>query len=81
MTHDETPSMVPILAGKGVRADVDALLADAGHRTPEHDPVDLADPGAVTALQGSPFARRTSGETIYVDGGYPIPGGTVRNRL
>jgi hypothetical protein len=39
-----------------------------------HDPIGIADVGAATALLCSPFARRLSGGTFYVDGGHHILG-------
>jgi hypothetical protein len=39
-----------------------------------HDPIDIADVGAAMALLCSPFARRLSGDTIYVVGGHHILG-------
>jgi enoyl-[acyl-carrier protein] reductase I len=48
------------------------MLNDAAKRAPLGELVDIMDVGYTCAFLASPFARRMSGETLYVDGGVNI---------
>jgi enoyl-[acyl-carrier protein] reductase I len=75
------------LGGKGIRVhaisplktraasglkDFDLLLAEAEQRAPIGELVDIMDVGFTCAYLATPYARRLSGETLYVDGGVNI---------
>ncbi|BDB23266.1 hypothetical protein Tamer19_07730 [Cupriavidus sp. TA19] len=47
-------------------------LADAAGRAPLGEVVDIMDVGFATAYLATPYARRISGNTVYVDGGVHI---------
>ena len=52
--------------------DFDLLLSEAAERAPLGELVDIMDVGYTCAYLSTPYARRMSGETIYVDGGVHI---------
>ncbi len=60
----------PIDAGR--LKDFDLLLAQAAERAPLGELVDIMDVGFACAYLATPYARRISGETPYVDGGVHI---------
>jgi enoyl-[acyl-carrier protein] reductase I len=69
--HAVSPGPLKTRAASGL-ANFDDLLAEAEHRAPEHETVDVLDVGAATAFLCSPFAKLITGGTIYVDGGYNV---------
>ena len=52
--------------------DFDLLLAGATERAPLGELVDIMDVGFTCAYLATPYARRLSGSTVYVDGGVTI---------
>ena len=52
--------------------DFDLLLNEAAQRAPLGELVDIMDVGFTCAYLATPYARRLSGETLYVDGGVNI---------
>ena len=52
--------------------DFDLLLNEAAQRAPLGELVDIMDVGFTCAFLATPYARRLSGETLYVDGGVNI---------
>ena len=48
------------------------LLNDAIQRAPIGEPIDIMDVGFTCAYLASPYARRMTGSTVYVDGGMNI---------
>ena len=58
-------------AASGLK-DFDLLLAEAEQRAPIGELVDIMDVGFTCAYLATPYARRLSGQTLYVDGGVNI---------
>jgi enoyl-[acyl-carrier protein] reductase I len=58
-------------AGGGLR-DFDLLLNEAAHRAPVGELVDIDDVGMAAAYLATPYARRITGGTVYVDAGLNI---------
>jgi enoyl-[acyl-carrier protein] reductase I len=54
--------------------DFDLLLNEAAQRAPLGQLVDIMDVGFTCAFLATPYARRLSGATLYVDGGVNIMG-------
>ncbi len=52
--------------------DFDLLLNEVAKRAPMGELVDIMDVGFTCAFLATPYARRLSGETLYVDGGVNI---------
>ena len=48
------------------------MLDEAAHRAPLGELVDILDVGYTCAFLATPFAKRLTGETLYVDGGVNI---------
>jgi enoyl-[acyl-carrier protein] reductase I len=69
--HAISPGPLLTRAGAGLK-DFDRLLAEAAHRAPLGELVDIMDVGYTCAFLATPLARRLSGETLYVDGGVNI---------
>jgi enoyl-[acyl-carrier protein] reductase I len=69
--HPISPGPLKTRAGSGLK-DFDLLLADAAQRAPLGEVVDIMDVGMTCAFLATPYARRLSGETLYVDGGVHI---------
>lgn len=69
--HAISPGPLKTRAGSGLK-DFDLLLADAAERAPLGELVDIMDVGFTCAFLATPYARRLSGETMYVDGGVHI---------
>ncbi|MGF6273045.1 enoyl-[acyl-carrier protein] reductase I [Massilia sp. UYP11] len=69
--HAMSPGPLKTRAGSGLK-DFDLLLAQAAERAPLGELVDIMDVGFACAFLATPYARRLSGETIYVDGGVHI---------
>jgi enoyl-[acyl-carrier protein] reductase I len=69
--HAVSPGPLKTRAASGIK-DFDLLLNDAAKRAPLGELVDIMDVGFTCAFLATPYARRLSGETIYVDGGVNI---------
>jgi enoyl-[acyl-carrier protein] reductase I len=69
--HPVSPGPLKTRAGSGLK-DFDLLLNEAAQRAPLGELVDIMDVGFTCAFLATPYARRLSGETIYVDGGVHI---------
>jgi enoyl-[acyl-carrier protein] reductase I len=69
--HAISPGPLKTRAGSGIK-DFDLLLAEAAERAPLGELVDIMDVGFTCAFLATPYARRLSGETMYVDGGVHI---------
>lgn len=69
--HAISPGPVKTRAASGLR-DFDLLLNAAVERAPLGDLVDIMDVGFACAYLATPFARRVTGTTMYVDGGINI---------
>ena len=71
--HAISPGPLKTRAASGL-PDFDRMLADAVHRAPLGELVDIMDVGYATAYLATPYARRMSGNTVYIDGGAHIMG-------
>jgi enoyl-[acyl-carrier protein] reductase I len=69
--HAVSPGPLKTRAASGLK-DFDLLLAEAAQRAPLGELVDIMDVGFTCAFLATPYARRLSGETLYVDGGVNI---------
>jgi len=69
--HAISPGPLKTRAASGIK-DFDLLLNDAAQRAPLGELVDIMDVGFTCAFLATPYARRLSGETLYVDGGVNI---------
>jgi len=69
--HAISPGPLKTRAASGLK-DFDLLLNEAAQRAPIGELVDIMDVGYTCAFLATPFARRMSGETLYVDGGVHI---------
>ena len=69
--HAISPGPLKTRAAGGLK-DFDLLLAEAAQRAPIGELVDIRDVGFTCAYLATPYARRLSGETLYVDGGVNI---------
>ena len=69
--HAVSPGPLKTRAASGLK-DFDVLLAEATQRAPIGELVDIDDVGLTTAFLATPFARRLTGMTVYVDGGLSI---------
>jgi enoyl-[acyl-carrier protein] reductase I len=69
--HAMSPGPLKTRAGSGLK-DFDLLLTEAAERAPLGELVDIMDVGFTCAFLATPYARRLSGETMYVDGGVHI---------
>ncbi|WP_019448633.1 enoyl-ACP reductase FabI [Cupriavidus sp. BIS7] len=69
--HAISPGPLKTRAALGLK-DFDVLLAEAAGRAPLGELVDIMDVGFATAYLATPYARRLSGNTVYVDGGVHI---------
>ncbi|MEK7489707.1 MAG: enoyl-ACP reductase FabI [Pseudomonadota bacterium] len=69
--HAISPGPLKTRAASGLK-DFDALLAEAAGRAPLGELVDIMDVGFATAYLATPYARRLSGNTVYVDGGVHV---------
>lgn len=66
--HAVSPGPIKTRAASGLK-DFDLLLSEAARRAPIGELVDIDDVGMATAYLATPFARRTTGSTLYVDAG------------
>jgi len=69
--HAISPGPLKTRAASGLR-DFDLLLNEAVERAPIGELVDIMDVGFTCAFLATPYARRLTGSTIYVDGGVNI---------
>jgi len=69
--HAISPGPLKTRAASGLK-DFDLLLTEAAQRAPIGELVDIMDVGFACAYLATPYARRISGETLYVDGGVNI---------
>ena len=71
--HAISPGPLKTRAASGLK-DFDLLLNEAVSRAPVGELVDIMDVGFACAYLATPYARRLTGETLYVDGGVNIMG-------
>jgi len=69
--HPISPGPLKTRAASGLK-DFDLLLNEAGQRAPVGELVDIMDVGFACAFLATPYARRMTGQTLYVDGGVNI---------
>jgi enoyl-[acyl-carrier protein] reductase I len=69
--HPISPGPLQTRAASGLK-DFDLLLSKAMQRAPVGELVDIMDVGYACAYLATPYARRLTGDTIYVDGGVNI---------
>ncbi len=69
--HAISPGPLKSLAASGLK-DFDRLPNDARERAPVGELVDILDVGFAVAYLATPYARRITGSTLYVDGGVNI---------
>ncbi len=69
--HAMSPGPLKTRAASGLK-DFDLLLTEAAQRAPMGELVDIMDVGFTCAFLATPYARRLSGATLYVDGGVNI---------
>ena len=69
--HAISPGPLKTRAASGLK-DFELLLNEAAQRAPIGELVDIMDVGFACAYLATPYARRISGETMYVDGGVHI---------
>jgi enoyl-[acyl-carrier protein] reductase I len=71
--HPVSPGPLKTRAASGLK-DFDLLLTEAASRAPVGELVDIDDVGFACAYLATPYARRMTGQTLYVDGGVNIMG-------
>jgi enoyl-[acyl-carrier protein] reductase I len=71
--HPLSPGPLKTRAASGLR-DFDLMLNQAVQRAPIGELVDIMDVGYSCAYLATPYARRITGGTVYVDGGVNIMG-------
>jgi len=69
--HAISPGPLKTRAASGLK-DFEALLNQAAQRAPLGELVDIMDVGYTCAFLATPYAKRLSGSTLYVDGGVNI---------
>jgi enoyl-[acyl-carrier protein] reductase I len=69
--HAISPGPLKTRAASGLK-DFDLLLNEAASRAPVGELVDIDDVGYTCAYLATPYARRMTGQTLYVDGGVNI---------
>jgi enoyl-[acyl-carrier protein] reductase I len=69
--HAVSPGPIKTRAAGGLK-DFDLLLNEAAQRAPVGELVDIDDVGAAAAYLATPYARRITGSTLYVDAGLNI---------
>ncbi|MDE1179069.1 enoyl-ACP reductase FabI [Paraburkholderia sp.] len=69
--HPISPGPLKTRAASGLK-DFDLLLTDAASRAPIGEMVDIMDVGYACAFLATPYARRMTGNTVFVDGGVSI---------
>jgi enoyl-[acyl-carrier protein] reductase I len=66
--HAISPGPLKTRAASGLK-DFEIMLNQAAHKAPLGELVDIMDVGYTCAYLATPFARRVTGELVYVDGG------------
>lgn len=69
--HPISPGPLKTRAASGLK-DFDLLLSEAAAKAPVGELVDIMDVGFACAYLATPYARRLTGDTLYVDGGVNI---------
>jgi enoyl-[acyl-carrier protein] reductase I len=69
--HPISPGPLETRAASGLK-DFDLLLNEAAAKAPVGELVDIMDVGFACAYLATPYARRMSGQTLYIDGGVSI---------
>jgi len=69
--HAISPGPLKTRAASGIK-DFELLLNEAAQKAPLGELVDITDVGFACAYLATPFARRITGGTVYVDGGTNI---------
>jgi enoyl-[acyl-carrier protein] reductase I len=69
--HALSPGPLKTRAASGLK-DFDRMLNDAVKRSPVGELVDIMDVGFACAYLATPYGRRLTGQTMYVDGGVSI---------
>jgi len=69
--HAISPGPLKTRAASGLK-DFDLLLSEAAHKAPIGELVDVMDVGFACAYLATPYARRITGGTVYVDGGVNV---------
>jgi enoyl-[acyl-carrier protein] reductase I len=69
--HAISPGPIATRAASGLK-DFDLLLNEAARRAPVGELVDIDDVGMAAAYLATPYARRLTGSTLYVDAGLNI---------
>jgi len=69
--HPVSPGPLKTRAASGLK-DFDLLLSEAAAKAPVGELVDIMDVGFACAYLATPYARRLTGDTLYVDGGVNI---------
>jgi enoyl-[acyl-carrier protein] reductase I len=69
--HAISPGPLKTRASSGLK-DFETLLTEAAERAPLGELVDIMDVGYTCAFLATPYAKRLSGSTLYVDGGVNI---------
>jgi enoyl-[acyl-carrier protein] reductase I len=69
--HPVSPGPLKTRAASGLK-DIDQMLNQAMEKTPVGELVDIEDVGFACAYLATPYARRITGGTVYVDGGVNI---------
>jgi len=69
--HALSPGPIKTRAASGLK-DFDLLLNEAAQRAPVGELVDIDDVGMTAAYLATPYARRITGSTVYVDAGLNI---------
>jgi enoyl-[acyl-carrier protein] reductase I len=69
--HAISPGPLKTRAASGLK-DFELLLNDAARKAPVGELIDIMDVGFTCAYLATPFARRVTGGTVYVDGGTNI---------
>jgi enoyl-[acyl-carrier protein] reductase I len=71
--HAVSPGPIKTRAAGGLK-DFDLLLSEAARRAPIGELVDIDDVGMATAYIATPYAKRITGSTVYIDAGLNIMG-------
>jgi enoyl-[acyl-carrier protein] reductase I len=66
--HAISPGPLKTRAASGLK-DFELMLNEAAQKAPLGELVDIMDVGYTCAFLATPFARRVTGELVYVDGG------------
>jgi enoyl-[acyl-carrier protein] reductase I len=69
--HAISPGPLKTRAASGIK-DFDLMLNEAVERAPLGELVDIMDIGFTCAFLATPYARRLTGSTVYIDGGLNI---------